>query len=279
MPELTELREELTEITTLKYVSAAFLEAASAKIVGIRKAFEVNQQFYEEVSHVYHVVKVSSELLKIKEKRQTEPGKTVSVAVTSNHRFYGLLNINVMKEFAEKTEQVQTDRFVIGKTGADYLMLKSYKQPYETVINAKDTPNEEEIRQFLERITSYEKVILYYPKFVSMISQAVGVTDITQSAKEEEVTPEDLIRHIFEPELDKMVAFFETVIRTLLFSRSMLEADLSRTAARLMSMSSAEERADELIVDKKSEIRKVRRSILDKELLDTFAGMKNWNRH
>lgn len=279
MPELTELREELTEITTLKYVSAAFSEAASARIVGIRKAFEQNQEFYEEISQVYHTVKVSAELLKIKQESQRAPGKAIAVAVTSNHRFFGLLNINVMKVFMEQTESQKTDRAVIGKTGADFLMLRKFKQPYEKVLFAKDNPNKEEINQFLERIRNYEKVVLYYPKFVSMVNQTVGVLDITQSAKPEEVGEEELIRHIFEPELDKMVDFFENVIRTLLFGRSMLEADLSRTAARLMSMSSAEERADELIVEKKSEIRKVRRSIMDKELLDTFAGMKKWKRN
>jgi ATP synthase F1 gamma subunit len=279
MPELTELREELTEITTLKYVSAAFLEAASARIVGIRKSFMQNQEFYEDVSHIYHTVKVSSELLQIRKKTERQPGKVLSVAATSNHRFYGLLNINVMKSFIENSEKKPTDRVVIGKTGSDYLMIKNYKQVCEKVIFLKDNPNNEEIRQFLNKIQEYEKVILYFPKFVSMVSQSVGILDITQSAKEEEITEEEIIRHIFEPDLPKMVEFFERVLRTLLFSRAMMEADLSRTAARLMSMSSAEDRADELITEKQGEIRKARRTMMDKELLDTFAGMKKWGKN
>ena len=80
MPELTELREELTEITTLKYVSAAFSEAASARIVGIRKAFEQNQEFYEEISQVYHTVKVSAELIKVRQKTERKSGKTMAMA-------------------------------------------------------------------------------------------------------------------------------------------------------------------------------------------------------
>ena len=75
MPELIELREELTEITTLKYVSAAFLEAASARIVGIRKAFERNQEFYEEISQVYHTVKLSAEISKLKAQNKNDERK------------------------------------------------------------------------------------------------------------------------------------------------------------------------------------------------------------
>jgi len=75
-----------------------------------------------------------------------------------------------------------------------------------------------------------------------------------------------------------MVEFFERQVRSLLFLRVLLETDLSRTAARLISMSSAEERANEMMKEKKSQLRKVMTSFINRRLLETFAGMSKWNK-
>ena len=112
----------------------------------------------------------------------------------------------------------------------------------------------------MESIREYGKISVYYPKFVSLLTQTVGVIDITQTAAVEEKDLEEEIHILFEPELKMMLEFFETQVRTLLFLRVMLETNLSRTAARLISMSAAEERADEMIRDKKSQLRKAKTS-------------------
>jgi F0F1-type ATP synthase gamma subunit len=58
----------------------------------------------------------------------------------------------------------------------------------------------------------------------------------------------------------------------------MLEADLSRTAARLITMSSAEERSTALIKSKKTELHKIQASIANAKLLETFSGMSKWEK-
>jgi len=75
---------------------------------------------------------------------------------------------------------------------------------------------------------------------------------------------------------DEMIKFFNTQVRWLLFQRIILESDMARTAARLLTMSQAEERTDFEIKKKKADLRKVIRSFTNAQLLDTFSGIKRW---
>ena len=81
---------------------------------------------------------------------------------------------------------------------------------------------------------------------------------------------------LFEPELPKILEFFNRQVRRLLFIRIMLETDLSLTAARLLSMSAAEERSSDLIKEKQSEIRKTLSSFINAKLLETFSSIRSW---
>jgi len=279
MPALADLKNEINDLTTLKFISAAFTEAAAVKLQNIRVAFEKNGRFYEEISHVYHLVRVSAELLQLKgKKKSAKETKTLSVALTSNQRFYGALNFNIIRTFLEESEKLKTGLLVIGVTGQDYLQLINYAHPYEKLMFAKDFPTAEETRAFLDRTTPYDNVLLYYPKFVTLVTQTVGVTDISQASKPGQTIPEEEIHILFEPEFVKILEFFQRQVRLLLFHRVMLEADLSRTAARLLTMSMAEEHSDEMIKEKKSQYRKVMTSFINAQLLETFSGLTKWKK-
>lgn len=276
MPVISDLKLELDEVQTMKFISSAYTEASAVKLRNIRGAFEANRQFFEEISHVYHLVKLVSAKRPKNIKLPKSEDKTLYVAITSNQRFYGNLNVNIIRTFLSDTEKVECDRLVIGSTGKESLESTKFKNQYTPLLFAKDFPTRQETNSFLEASTKFSKVILYYPKFVTLITQTVAKVDITQSAKSEEKGSEEEIHIIFEPELAQILVFFERQVRALLFLRVMLEADLSRTAARLLTMSAAEERADQLIKEKKMELRKVMRSFINTQLLETFAGMSRW---
>lgn len=278
MATIADIRLELDDATTLKLISSAFTEASAARVQKIKGQFETNRQFYDEISHVYHLVRLSGKSLKkIETKKPAEP-KTLSIAVTSNQRFYGNLNVNIMRSFVEALERTNSDVLVLGTTGADFMRSNAFAKPYEHMIFAHDDPTKEETRLFLDKIMPYDTVMVYYPKFMSLVTQTVGVVDITQAVSVSDKTPDDEIHILFEPEFTNILEFFQRQVRALLFLHVMLEADLSRTAARLITMSSAEERSNELINQKKSELRKIQMSIANAKLLETFSGMSKWKK-
>ncbi len=283
MPTIIEIREELDDAVTLQLVSSAFTEAAAARVQKIKREFEKNRQFFDDITRLYHLVRVSGKSAPAEEsgilgrKRPVasqEDGKMLSVAVTSNQRFYGNINTSIMETYMRETETQKTDRLILGTTGSDLLRSISYAHPFEKLLFAKDRPTNEETLGFLNRIKPYRSVILYYPKFVSLVSQTVGKIDICQAGKTDEVIPKEELYILFEPEYSQILEFFQTQVRSLLFLRVLLETDLARTAARLITMSGAEERARDIIKQKRSQLRKMQASIINIKLLETFNAMK-----
>ncbi|OGG11422.1 hypothetical protein A2Z00_05560 [Candidatus Gottesmanbacteria bacterium RBG_13_45_10] len=276
MPTVSDLKVQLEDAITLSLISSAFTEASASGLQKIKGKFETNRQFYDEISHVYHLVRVSADRLRLDEKKKPIEPKMLSVAMTSNQRFYGNLNINIMHGFLEETAKVKTDIMVVGLTGIEYMRSQTYPHPYEKMQFEKDNPNIDEVRVFLEKTTPYDQVLVYFPKFVSLINQIVGVIDITQAINPKDQPLEEEIHILFEPEYDKILEFFRQQVRHLLIMHVLLEASLSRTSARLLTMSAAEERSAALIKQTKMQLRKIQLSISNARLLETFAGMGKW---
>lgn len=277
MPVLADIKQEITDLLTFKHISAAFTEAAAVKLKNLRRLFEQNARFYKEITYIYHLVEVNAKKLKLEEDKKKTPTavRQLSVAMTSNMRFFGNLNAEIIKTLILQSQKDKSDRLVIGKTGIDYLRSVGFREKYEKQIFAKDMPTTLETNRFFEFAKNYDRVLIFYPKFISFLTQTVGIVDITQKEKLERETEEE-ISLIFEPELSKMVKFFDNQVRLLLFQRVLLETEVSRTAARLLTMSQAEEHADHGIKSKKTELKKVERSIINEQLLDTFSGIKKW---
>lgn len=275
MSTILELRAEVDDAMTLKLISQAFTEAAASKVQKIKDAFEQNRQFYEDISRVYHVVQASGEKLQLHAKKQkVKEKKTLSVAVTSNQRFYGNINISIMQEFMSRTENQTTQLVVIGATGRDFLKSKLFERSYESILFKKDNPTLEESRAFLDKVGGYDQVFVYFPKFVTLMTQTVGVMDICQAAQAGETDSDQEFDILFEPEYSQILSFFQKQVQQLLFVRVMMEADLSRTAARMISMSGAEDRSNEIIKIKRLELRKLQTTIVNAKLLETFAALK-----
>ena len=266
---------------TFKHISAAFTEAAAVKLKNIRDAFNRNARYYEEINDIYHLVEMNAKRMQMEQiKSQIERKSTrLYIAFTSNQRFFGSINTEIMNIFIRDSDNPSIEKMIIGATGKAYLRSVGQEFSYKEMDFKKDLPAEDEIVQFLKMTENYDQVRVFYPKFISFLKQEVGITDITQKIalqdrKKTEKTEE--IHLLFEPELDKMIKFFNTQVRWLLFQRIILESDMARTAARLLTMSQAEERTDFEIKKKKADLRKVVRSFTNAQLLDTFSGIKRW---
>jgi F-type H+-transporting ATPase subunit gamma len=276
MSVLDDIKDDLTDLQTLHMIATSFTDTAAMRIRGIREAFETNQEFYAELSHVYHLVK----LVAIKQGLIPDGppnAKTLLVAFTANQHFYGSIHRRIMDFIMKERDKTHADLLVIGTTGKEYLTVSGQSDGFKLMHFEKDDPTPEEVTKFLETIHDYTSIRVYYPHFMSLMRQDVGMIDITQVQEMDGQTTQDVDTYIlFEPEVDKILEFFERQIRGVLFKRVVLESDLSRTAARMVSMNEASERAQEMMKEKHSEYLKVMRSFINRQLLDTFSGMSLW---
>lgn len=271
MPQLEKLQKEIKDEETLHELASALTEVSTAKVGLLKKDFEENKGFYEEVSDLYRLVKFSAHL------SESASKGVLSVAITTNGRFYGVINLEVMRRFVVETQKQETDRLVIGKIGAMHLQSIKFKAPFKTMVFETDVPKMADLEEFLELAQPYQKIFLYYPQFKTIYTQTPAVTDIAYSPTPEvRSAVEEELQFIFEPELPKIVGFFETQIRAILLNRVLLEVGLSVTASRLQAMSRAKEHAQETLVKKRQQLTKERRSLINARLLDSLSGAKKW---
>ena len=302
MPRIEELRKEIKDEETLHGLASAFTEVSAGKIGVLKQKFEKNQRFYQEISDLYCLVKSSTNTPVAASKR------VLSVAMTTNHRFYGVINLEVMKKFLSETKGQAAERLVIGKIGISYLQSIDFRDKVEKMVLSTDVPKMVDLEKLLTLSQSYQKVLLYHPQFQTIYTQTPAVTDIAYNRVVEErllgsparnaretnsnrvgptpattsqmlagqKTAEESVHFIFEPELPKIIEFFETQIRTILLQRVLLEVELSVTASRLQAMSRAQEHAREVLSQRKRQLTKELHSQINARLLETVGRVKKW---
>jgi len=78
---------------------------------------------------------------------------------------------------------------------------------------------------------------------------------------------------IIEPEIKIMADFFDNQIKVLLLEATFLEAELARTASRLVSMDSAQNEAEKYLTVQELALLNAQRSIQNARILETIAAM------
>jgi F0F1-type ATP synthase gamma subunit len=297
MPQLEQLKAEIKDEEILHDLASAFSEVSAAKIGVLKQKFEKNQEFFQEVSNLYRLVRSSSDL------PVTASKGVLAVAMTTNNRFYGVINLEVMKKFLSETKGKKMKQMVVGKIGISHLQSVNFKDPIEEMVLDRDVPQINDLEKLLEMARNYEKILLFYPQFRTVYTQTPAVTDIAYNRVGEERLLEPPERgtnsparnasrsdagrptreqktitegphFIFEPELPKIVEFFETQIRTILLQRVLLEMELSVTASRLQAMSRAKEHAGEVLDLRRRELTKKIHSQINARLLESLGRIR-----
>lgn len=273
--QLTDLKDETM---SLKMITEAYTEIASARLKQIRGLVEKNRFFLNDLSNVYQVVK------QVGTKKQLLPkknNKIVSILITSNYHFYGEINEKLIGFFLQDQNSNADYQIIIGKTALEYIQTVSYQKPYESLIFEKDYPNEEELNILVGKIKDYSQVLVFYSELQSVMVQKPIVKDITQTSllnslskntkklQIEAVAPV----FIFEPEITKIFAFFENQVTNLLIQQAFLESELSRTASRLLAMDNAQSNADTYIHQQAQLLDSAKRSLTNEKILETYAAL------
>ncbi|OGE33907.1 hypothetical protein A3J19_01740 [Candidatus Daviesbacteria bacterium RIFCSPLOWO2_02_FULL_41_8] len=273
---LKQIDENLEEGESLKAITQAYSEIANLKIKRIRAEVERNRVFFQEIKNIYALVKDLS--VKKKINMAPKPKKTVSIILTSNYRFYGSINSDLIKYFVSSTQKLDTDRIMVNKAAFDYFKAQPIFKNYQEVILKGDQPDTEELLSLVNLVKNYKQVLVFYSSMKSLLNQTPTVVDITATSpviptKVGIHTNNENFKFIFEPELSKILEFFDSQIITLLLEGTFLESELSRTASRFISMDQAETSANKFIKEYQTLRAYVKRNMDNNAILENFASM------
>lgn len=266
---IREIDQLIEEGNSLKQIAQSYSEIANQKIKRIRANLDRNRQFFKEISEVYAMVKALS--LK---KRVTlpKPKKRLSIILTSNYRFYGNINSDVIDFFIALTQPVESDRILLGKAAIEYFKAnRVFKNAQELMLKA-DQPSQAEIMALVNIIKDYNQVLVFYSRFKSLLVQEPVFADITSLAKIPQ-KDDSAIKFIFEPDLPKLLSFFDSQILTLVLEETFLEAEVARTASRFISMDQAETEANKVIREYQKLRSYAKRNLVNNQILENFASL------
>jgi ATP synthase F1 gamma subunit len=287
MSRLTELRQQLEEYGAAELTAGALEDISAIRMQAIRNVFEKNRAFFEGIRDLYGTVQ------KFATKKEATLGsqKHLYVAITSNKRFYGSLMRDVITSLQRAlAASPGTSALVVGRVGWQYFAESGYSQARQFVA-VDDALSPQEFEKLMEYFNGYDRVFVLYPKFINPFRQDVAIEDITQSPeadlpakekatpkKEGEVLEPSEYGYLFEPEVSQILEFFDAQVKRVLLEGVLLEAELARTAARLVRMEEAQERAHEKVVKAAFRVRRENASVSNAQLLETFAGYSKWQR-
>lgn len=274
MSRLTEIRRFATDYRAAELITSALQDISSVKMHELRGQFEHNARFFSGIREVYGVVKAHA--VESGVGAADTPGaaekRDIYIGLTSNKRFYGTLNRDIVRALVRLAATAdKSDFLMIGLTGAQYLEETAAPDRVARTAFDDDVPSSDELQNVLSLITEYRRVFVVYPKFINPLRQDVAMVDLTQTPTAL-VTPAMRADYIFEPEIPGMLRFFEAQVRRVLFERILLETELARSAARMVKMRNAKDRAGKLRTAYERRLRHEFATLADIALMETFIG-------
>lgn len=274
MSAINELKETLEQLQTAQFVTTMLRDISATRLQSIRAAFDANQAYYTELHELMALVQQYAQQHAPELAARPARGR-VYVALTSNKRFYGTLNHEVMRLYrAERQAHPDAAGVIIGQTGRNINELHDDALVSTYQLYKRDEPATAEMVQSIKSVAGYTEVIMIHPTFVNSFTQKAAVTDISHVPAITATTDLPTVEYLLEPDIPQMIEFFTTQIRLVLFERVLLETRLALTGARLMKMQRARERAGELVREQRQTIHKETSTVKSMRLLETFTGFQ-----
>lgn len=269
-------RKELEDIRSIQTLSGVMRDLSVSRVQKLREDFQRNLDFYKEVEVFFNQVQslVNQNYANIAAEMRKRP--VANIAITSNHRFYGALNREVVEFFLKNWEKAD-NHIVIGKTGQGQMEGDERYDRCKFISFDEDNPTRWEMQKFVSLTKGYSRAVVYFPKYRTPFHQEPAAMDLVHlSEGGVELEDRSLDEFIFEPDLPLIHDFFSTQVQYVLIQRIMLETDLSRTAKRLIRMDTAESSATEMYSQKERELRASIQRQLDISLFESISGLKKW---
>jgi F-type H+-transporting ATPase subunit gamma len=207
------------------------------------------------------------------------------VIVTADRGLCGAFNTNIIKESVRfineelNSENIKPHLFCIGKKGYDYFSKRNYNVvsnkvgifyslSYSSVMSITD----ELIKGYLEE--RYDKVIIIFNEFKSIISQKIVINQFLpvpiEAETEEESKSTD--NYIYEPDQNYIFNFLLPKHLKAQVWCVLLESNAAELGAKMTAMDNATTNAKELIRTLKIKFNKERQAAITKEILEIVSG-------
>jgi len=287
-----ELLEEIERLSGVKTMVQVYEEIAASRIRKIRNSVLQTRDFLSGLTEIYkdvqssyknEIVMMMQKKKKNHKKKQPElslierNGKTVAVLTSANAGLYGDIVKKTFFLFYDYIKKNETDIVVIGKLGKTFLEERKFKKEVIYFDFPDNTISQTDLKKIISYIINYEKILVFYGQFQSVVTQNAIMTSIADNDLQSEVKEEERIKYIFEPSLEKVMVFFEKEIFASIFEQSLHESQLAKFASRMVTLDNAigsiNDRLKKTDLDKRITIHRT----ANRKQLESLSGMSLWS--
>lgn len=287
------INKNITELSVLEALTRIYAEVAALKMNKTRSQVLLSREFLTEINDLFEEVRASyaheiAELIKKKKTNKgitflSHNGKKVAVLLSSNTGLYGEISNKTFRAFITDIKSGSTidkpEVTIVGKQGLSLFQSEQPDEPYTYFEISDDQFDAGALAQVINHIVQYEEITLYFGKYQSVIHQSAEKLHITAQTDVYDKLEKKVPQYIFEPDLERILMFFETEIFASLFEQTMRESQLARYASRILAMQQAGDNIKKSYQQLRFESLRLTHSLANKKQLNSLSGVfaqKQW---
>ena len=271
-----DIKNRIKSVENTGQITKAMELVATSKLRQAKKKVESTRPFFEILEEtLFDIEKNTRDFSSVYTKKR-EIKKTLVVVIGGDRGLAGGYNINVFKKANEIISEGASVILPIGKKALEYYE----KQGEEVLMDAFDKADDFKIPHCYEMGTyiageykkgSFDRVVVVYTKFVSMLSQVPEVKEVLPLCADKECIKKGRIT-LYEPSqeavFDKIIPQY---ISGVLYS-ALCEALASEHGARRTSMESASKNASQMIDELTLKFNRARQAAITQEITEIVSG-------
>ncbi len=285
MPNLKEIRNRISSVTStmkitsaMKMVSAAKLKKAQDAVTAMRP---YSEKLGELMSSFYEIISTSS-ASQLSEKRDVK--NVLLIPICSNKGLCGAFNSNVIKKAISLKNEPNFSKakfsfMIIGKKANDIIsktenVISNHSDIFEN-INYDDTASV--VDSIIELFSNgeFDHVELIYNTFKNAANQTTTTEQFLPISKPEGT--EVLSDYIFEPSMEQIVSDLVPKSLKIQLYKAIRDSFAGEHGARMTAMHKATDNASELKSELVLTYNKARQAAITNEILEIVSGAEALN--
>jgi len=282
------LKKELNNVSSLKDLVSSLEELSAMRYRKTKKNVLDTRGFLDEISLLYKQVKNNYISIKVAsgvrpEIKYRKPTKKVCyIFLSANGGLFGDVinkNFSNLKSYLKRIPP--DELIVVGSVGARLVEFSEVKNmvPYTYFPLSDASGDKENLDRILKYSLEFEKIVVFYTKYVEILNQAPSADSVTGDIVFEESVLETSGKvgqleedFLYEPDIEKILAIFENQMISSLFEQKVLESGLSKFTSRMVSLDSASEKIKQNMVKIRMEYQKMKHSESNKKAVVQISG-------
>lgn len=272
------VRKDLQETRALEDLTGIFESIASIKIAKIRNRVVASKVFFSELWHTYEALRIDPKD-RLKRTHATDKTRDVFVAITSEGKLGGAIDDQIIQTLLDAAARVENaDVIVIGAHGQSIVRQRGVAMAQTFPMPASDLAFN--VSDIIDQLASYRHISVFYQTYESLRIQRVAKIELVSAVRDlsEDVGEgvETVSRHdyIFEPGVEKIADYMESVMMGVALIQLIMESKLAQYATRFNNMSRAKRRADDLTKDYRRQYLRAKRSESDDRLKEAVVAVR-----